>query len=125
VKTEELLPQKQYDRRGESSALRRVIATGERRLERLDEVIDERMCSDKALPCYQAERIFVRAAIVAIGWHLAVLDDETNPLLVLQDLLSELKQLGLPGHDQNHDRLNRLVTKARRILADFDIVVDA
>jgi len=113
-----VLPQSQYKDDGRKGpTLRKLIASGERRLERLNEVISKELGSPGSLNFDRAERLFVQAGIKALELVHAFTTPELSPVVALQDLLGELEQLGLIN--AGHARLDRIVARARLIIREL------
>lgn len=120
--TTEPLPQTQYRTEREGPTVRKLIASGERRLVFLDEMIDEERGSRGALQFAKAERLFVRAGLLALRTQHALLREDTSPIVALQDLLGELELLGVATDDHKHDRLRGIVARSRSILRELGVV---
>lgn len=120
MKAEEL-PQVQYKNR-EGPTLRRLLASGERRLEYLDDVISNDRGSPGSLSFDKAERLFVRAGLKALEVNHMLLGDETNPVLALQDLVAaidDLQAAELLRLDKGYGRLVRVANRCRRLLREI------
>jgi len=111
------LPQSQYKDQRDGPTLRKLIGSGERRLERLNEVISRGLGSPGALNFDRAERLFVRAAIDALELLHAYTTPELSPVVALQDMVDELEELKLVH--SGHERLDRIVARARVILHEL------
>lgn len=116
--TPEELPQVQYRDR-EGPTLRKLLASGERRRDFLNEMIDQERGSPGALQFARAERLFVAAGIEALALNHAMLRDETSPVVALRDIVAELEELKLFAPGAAHPQLARIARRAQRILQEL------
>lgn len=113
------LPQTQYRKAPVFNNLRKLMATGERRLEWVQKLIARGSGSETSMSFNRAEVPYHQAALECMQFHQSLLRDEDSPIKALEDLLEELGDRGLPDSGVKHDSLRRIVARARRILADF------
>jgi hypothetical protein len=117
----ENLPQVQYKNR-EGPALRKLLASGERRLEYLDDVIGNERGSQGSLAFDKAERLFVRAGLKALELNHAMISRETNPLTALRDLVAEIDALQdaeMLKRDKGYGPLVRVANRCKRLLREL------
>ena len=110
------LPQTQYRKPPVFNNLRKLMAAGERRLEWVRKLISNGQGSAGSMDFNRAEAGYHEAALQCLKFHQAILRDEESPLKALEDLLEELKERGIPAPGVKHDRLGRIMARARRIL---------
>jgi len=113
------LPQQQYRKAPVFNNLRKLMATGERRLEWVHKLIARGGGSEASMSFNRAEVPYHEAALQCLQMHQSLLRDEDSPIKALEDLLEELDERKLPEPGVKHDQLRRIVARARRIIQDF------